>query len=806
MNVKLIIWSLHPDLSTLGAVSLVRNLDTVDVVSEPLQGLQISELYGFSVITADLTGDGYDEVLVGAPLYSPVQNPEAGRVYVYRNIAGTLQFVTQLIGDGISYGRFGHAMVNLGDINSDGFADVAISAPFSNDGGKVYIYNGQNINTINTVPAQIIVGRSLLTTANLSSLIGFGASLASQVDIDGNTYNDLAIGSYQSQQVFVLRTRPIAQMAVSLTASSLLVQVYNGYFPLCTLNSVNYTCFNVSACVTYTGVGVANQLNLNVTVFGDTTNQLLLLTPRVFFGTNQQASSVVTTVTATKNVQTCSTLNVYIKNNIADILSSFVFNMSVSVQDFNPAPSNGATSSQDLSLFPILSQSGANTVQVQTNKGGCGACIPVPDLSVEYINTTYDQKTNSSDNSFIAQETTGISIWLRVTNRKDNAFATVVSFSVPKTQLTFIRCGPDLSFLSSVKDISATVSLCTCQIANPLLNGEHRDVVIRLEPAPTIDGSQLSYTINFNASSQNAEYSNTTSDNTISLPLAIKTVSALSIDSVGIVKPEQIIFTSSSVNTSVALTTSLGPYVLTTFTVRNGGPSTIPLVGLDIYWPLDSTTKGLYYLIPTSIKALSSVFVTQCDSTYTMLLQNDVSNIIPTGNKRSTDGLRRTRAAVASAPLPGGTTTVDCFSQPQSCVRIRCSISQLSQDLVTIVVNSTVDSRFFAQGQGLTAQYNFIPRAAVSISGAGSSYIVDMGSNKNASADIVIIYPTQGSSRDLPWWVYVVIIVPGLLFLLITTVLVLAIIYYCSKRRQAIKNKYQDKQALTGMQGPTDGQ
>ena len=27
----------------------------------------------------------YDEVLVGAPYYSPVQNPEAGRVYVYRN-------------------------------------------------------------------------------------------------------------------------------------------------------------------------------------------------------------------------------------------------------------------------------------------------------------------------------------------------------------------------------------------------------------------------------------------------------------------------------------------------------------------------------------------------------------------------------------------------------------------------------------------------------------------------------------------------------------------------------------------------
>ena len=29
----------------------------------------------------------YDEVLVGAPYYSPVQNPEAGRIYVYRNNA-----------------------------------------------------------------------------------------------------------------------------------------------------------------------------------------------------------------------------------------------------------------------------------------------------------------------------------------------------------------------------------------------------------------------------------------------------------------------------------------------------------------------------------------------------------------------------------------------------------------------------------------------------------------------------------------------------------------------------------------------
>ena len=51
------------------------------------------------------------------------------------------------------------------------------------------------------------------------------------------------------------------------------------------------------------------------------------------------------------------------------------------------------------------------------------------------------QKTNGSDTTaFIAQQTTGINILLRVANVKDDAFATVVTFRVPKTQLTFIRC------------------------------------------------------------------------------------------------------------------------------------------------------------------------------------------------------------------------------------------------------------------------------------------------------------------------------------------------------------------------------
>lgn len=45
----------------------------------------MGEYYGFSLATADLNGDNYDELIVGAPMYSIRGVPETGRVYIYRN-------------------------------------------------------------------------------------------------------------------------------------------------------------------------------------------------------------------------------------------------------------------------------------------------------------------------------------------------------------------------------------------------------------------------------------------------------------------------------------------------------------------------------------------------------------------------------------------------------------------------------------------------------------------------------------------------------------------------------------------------
>lgn len=93
----------------LSQVNIVSNDRSLDIINVQLQGvqvgllaicrmnydntcdfIQVGEYYGFSLATVDLNGDGYDELLVGAPMYSIRGVPEVGQVYVYRNLGVSL--------------------------------------------------------------------------------------------------------------------------------------------------------------------------------------------------------------------------------------------------------------------------------------------------------------------------------------------------------------------------------------------------------------------------------------------------------------------------------------------------------------------------------------------------------------------------------------------------------------------------------------------------------------------------------------------------------------------------------------------
>lgn len=104
-------------------------------------------------------------------------------ISVVKNIIKGLRFSERLCPNRDKGGRFGSAITNMGDINHDGFQDIAISAPASRGGfGEVYIFYG-SLNKLSDNPKLPII----IYAGDLSSeLKGFGLTLIGNVDIDGN--------------------------------------------------------------------------------------------------------------------------------------------------------------------------------------------------------------------------------------------------------------------------------------------------------------------------------------------------------------------------------------------------------------------------------------------------------------------------------------------------------------------------------------------------------------------------------------------------------------------------------------------
>jgi len=185
-------------------------------IEGPDVGMGLRGSFGAAVASAgDINGDGYGDLVVGAPGGN-------GHVHIFAGGAGGVSVISLSVVEGFG-GVFGLVVSSAGDADADGYADVVIGAPNER---HAYLYRGG--------PLGLIDAGSALSTRPYTSFLPFGGSVTEVGDADNDGRSEIAVGmndttSLGDRRVYVYRgTTPEPETILEDPDPTMLTRNYGG--------------------------------------------------------------------------------------------------------------------------------------------------------------------------------------------------------------------------------------------------------------------------------------------------------------------------------------------------------------------------------------------------------------------------------------------------------------------------------------------------------------------------------------------------------------------------------------------------
>ncbi|XP_063611824.1 integrin alpha-8-like [Penaeus indicus] len=556
-------------------------------VERTLEGRETGAKFGYSLASGDFDGDGVSDLAVGSPLCrGEKKTDDAGGVSVfYSPLKKSASQKEQEIKGQIAWARFGLALTSLGDVNADGYDDLAVGAPYEDDRGAVYIFNGGSSGLL-LQPSQVL--RASDFPGNLR---GFGFSLDGGVDMDENGYTDMAIGALGAESAVLVRSAPVVTLVgnFSFESDSIFIEDKQCGDEVAGYKSKRGTCVSLSVQMAYeakTSLGNLAML-FRLTLDGQGTAR-----HHVFYSNNEHRYERTSDVPYGGKPLAWKVI-VFSKSNQS--VTNQALRASLSVYLLPPSESEGR---EDVvpPVLNALSPTNFSASVVFTCKSDA-TCFSKPELTLG----------GSAETLIVGKDKVDVSIQLRVRNQSAHAVKIRIQHPTPLKYLSARGQGvrpPDCRYQNLISVQNPTSLLCTFRTID-VDDEVNFTLVFTHDPESLMNLLERStLSVNLTATSDGVDSTSSLNNGySIAIPTALDSVlhtgSASETDTIS-VKVNQ----SSTMNEieearaqDIPVSVErLGPQMQHEFILENRGPSPVKNTKLELLLPIFASGRQVTYL------------------------------------------------------------------------------------------------------------------------------------------------------------------------------------------------------------------